>query len=160
MYQTILVPLDGSKRAEAILEHVEGLAHFSKARVIFLAALDYTHRAGGEGIQSNLDEGELDRKTKRAESYLADLTKKFTEKDIQAQSKIIFGPAVDVITDVAKEENVDLIAIASHGRTGVARVFYGSITAGLLQVVDRPILLIRSRGLKVDSTIMWGRDVI
>lgn len=158
MYQTILVPLDGSKRAEAILEHVE--AHFSKARVIFLAALEHTHRVAGEGIQSNLDEGELDRKMKRAESYLADLTNKFIEKDIQAQSKIIYGPAVDVITDVAKEENVDLIAIASHGRTGMARVFYGSISAGLLQVVDRPILLIRSRGLKVDSTIMWGRDMI
>lgn len=160
MYQTILVPLDGSKRAEAILEHVEVLAQFCKARVIFLAALEHTHRVPGEGIQSNIDAGELDRKMDRAEAYLTDLTNKFMEKDIHAQSKIIYGPAVDVITDVAKDENVDLIAIASHGRTGVARVFYGSITAGLLQVVDRPILLIRSRGLKVDSTIMWGRDVI
>ena len=160
MYHTILVPLDGSKRAEAILEHVEKLAQFFKSRVIFLAALEHTHRAGGEGIQSNLDEGEFDRKTEFAESYLANLANTFQEKDIQAESKMIYGPAVDVITDVAKEENVDLIAIASHGRTGVGRVFYGSISAGLLQVVDRPILLIRSRGLQVDSTIMWGRDVI
>jgi len=67
---------------------------------------------------------------------------------------------VAVITKVAEEEGADLIAIASHGRTGLERVFYGSIAAGLLQVVDRPLLLIRSRGLKVDKTIRWGQDMI
>jgi nucleotide-binding universal stress UspA family protein len=40
---------------------------------------------------------------------------------------------------------VDLIALASHGRGGLARVFYGSVAAGLLHRVDRPLLIIRSR---------------
>ena len=65
-----------------------------------------------------------------------------------------------MIKRVAEEQNADLIAIASHGRSGLERVFYGSVTAGLIQVVDRPLLLIRSRGIKVDSTIQWGKDVI
>ena len=160
MYNTILVPLDGSRRAEAILDHVENLASSSRAKVVFLTALEHKIRVGGDGIQSHLDEGELDQKTHKAESYLADLTDKFAKKDIQAQSRVIYGPAVDVITEVAEEEDTDLIAIASHGRTGLGRVFYGSIAAGLLQVVDRPLLLIRSRSIKVDSTLRWGHDVI
>jgi nucleotide-binding universal stress UspA family protein len=160
MYKTILVPLDGSRRAESILHHVEGLARFSRAKIILLTALEHKIRAGGEGVQSHLDEGELEQRTYKAKSYLADLSEKFKQKDIQSISHVIYGPAVEVITKVAEEENADLIAVASHGRTGLERVFYGSISAGLLQVVDRPLLLIRSRGMKVDSTIQWGKDVI
>jgi len=160
MYKTILVPLDGSRRAETILDHVEELAHSSRAKIIFLTALEHKFRVGGEGIQSHLDGGELEQKMNKAESYLADLTDKFNKKDIQAQLRVIYGPAVEVITKIAEEESADLIAIASHGRTGLNRVFYGSIAAGLLQVVDRPLLLIRSRGIKIDSTIRWGQDMI
>jgi len=45
-----------------------------------------------------------------------------------------------------EREGADLIAMASHGRTGLARVFYGSVAAGILHKVDRPLLLIRSEG--------------
>jgi nucleotide-binding universal stress UspA family protein len=54
------------------------------------------------------------------------------------------GPVVRTILDVAQRENVDLIAMASHGRTGLARVYYGSVAAGVLHQVDRPLLLIRA----------------
>jgi len=160
MYNTILVPLDGSRRAETILNHVEEVAHSSQPKIIFLTALENKFRVGGDGIQSHLDGGELEQKMNKAESYLADLCNKFNKKDIQAELRVIYGPAVEVITKVAEEEGADLIAIASHGRTGLDRVFYGSIAAGLLQVVNRPLLLIRSRGIKIDSIIRWGQDMI
>lgn len=160
MYQTILVPLDGSRRAESVLDHVEGLARSSRAKVIFLTALEHKIRAGGEGIQSHLDEGELEQRMFKAKAYLADLSEKFKLKDIRSIPLVVYGPAIEVINKVAEEEKADLIAVASHGRTGLERVFYGSIAAGLLQVVDRPLLLIRSRGIRVDSTIQWGKDVI
>ena len=54
------------------------------------------------------------------------------------------GPIVERIIDVAGGEDADLIAIASHGRTGLSRVFYGSVAAGLLHRIDRPLLIIRS----------------
>jgi nucleotide-binding universal stress UspA family protein len=54
---------------------------------------------------------------------------------------------VDKILAIAQRENVDMIAIASHGRSGLSRVFYGSVTAGVLQKIDRPILVIRSRNI-------------
>jgi nucleotide-binding universal stress UspA family protein len=49
------------------------------------------------------------------------------------------------IVNAAEKEGVDLIAIASHGRSGLSRAFYGSVTAALLQRIDRPLLLIRSQ---------------
>jgi nucleotide-binding universal stress UspA family protein len=52
---------------------------------------------------------------------------------------------VKAILDAAKSENADLLAMASHGRSGLSRTFYGSISAGVLQRIDRPLLLIRSR---------------
>ena len=77
MYKTILVPLDGSKRAESILDHVENLARFSRAKIILLTALEHKIRAGGEGVQSHLDEGELEQRMFKAKSYLAGLSEKF-----------------------------------------------------------------------------------
>jgi nucleotide-binding universal stress UspA family protein len=55
------------------------------------------------------------------------------------------GPVVSTILCVAQREAVDLIAMASHGRSGLSRAFYGSVAAGVLNQVDRPMLLIRAR---------------
>jgi nucleotide-binding universal stress UspA family protein len=52
---------------------------------------------------------------------------------------------VEKIISMAAQEGVDLIAPAGHGRGGLSRVFYGSVAAGLLHRVDRPLLVIRSR---------------
>jgi nucleotide-binding universal stress UspA family protein len=51
---------------------------------------------------------------------------------------------VEEIINRAERSKVDLIAMASHGRTGLSRVFYGSVAAGILHKVDRPLFLIRS----------------
>ena len=55
------------------------------------------------------------------------------------------GPVVKEILDFAEEEKVDLIALSSHGRTGLSRLFYGSVAAGILHQVDRPLLVIRAQ---------------
>lgn len=51
---------------------------------------------------------------------------------------------MQAILNAAKSEKADLIAMASHGRTGLSRVFYGSVAEGVLHRVDRPLLIIRS----------------
>ena len=50
-----------------------------------------------------------------------------------------------IICQTAEQENVDLIAMASHGRTAAARFFYGSVAAGVLNRIDRPLRMIRSK---------------
>ena len=145
MYSTILVPLDGSKRAEAILRHVEDLAGRYSATVVFLRVIEpVPPSVGHEGAYSLLPE-HFERWTKQAESYLAALQGEFREKGIEARTRVVSGPVVDVIIRAAEREGADLIAMASHGRTGLAQVFYGSVAAGVLHRVDRPLLLIRAR---------------
>ena len=147
MYNTILVPLDGSRRAEAILRHVEELAQRYDARVIFLQVVEPVPLLVGlRGAEVALEQLEMGRRTKEAESYLAGLQGEFREKGIEARARVVHGPVVEAIINAAEREGADLIAIASHGRSGLPQVFYGSVAAGVLHRVDRPLLLIRSRG--------------
>ena len=148
MYDVILVPLDGSKRAEAILRHVEEIALRFDAKVIFLQVVEPTPPTqtlgplGDIGLyQENLEE-----QMEQAESYLSTLRGEFREKGIEARTHVAYGTVVETIVNTAQRESADLIAMASHGRSGLSRVFYGSVTAGVLQRVDRPLLLIRSQG--------------
>ena len=146
MYNTILVPLDGSKRAEAILPHAEALAQCHGAKVVFLEVVEAPPLAAGSEIAffENFQE-ELEQRTKQARVYLAGLEGEFREKGIEARVRVVHGPVVEAILNAAERENADLIVLASHGRSGVSRVFYGSVAAGILQRADRPLLLIRSR---------------
>jgi nucleotide-binding universal stress UspA family protein len=147
MYNTILVPLDGSKRAEAILPHVEELAQRYDAKVIFLQVVEPIPLiVGPEGAHMALHQQELEQRTREAETHLAGLQGEFREKGIRARARIVYGPVVEAILHAAEREGADLIAIASHGRSGLSQVFYGSVAAGVLHRVDRPLLLIRSRG--------------
>ncbi len=147
MYSKILVPLDGSMRAEAVLRHVEELAQRFAARVILLRVVDRVAPIGAvEPAYADLRQQEMERGTRDARAYLAPLQGQLREKGIDAHTSIAYGRVVDAILQTAASEAVDLIAIASHGRSGLSRVFYGSVAAGLLQRSHRPLLLVPSRG--------------
>ena len=146
MYQKILVPLDGSKRAECILPHVESLARMYGAKVILLQVVHMIILGDGYmNVQYEASMAANQQALKEADAYLkmvsADLSKKGVRSEQIAQS----GPVVETILDNAEKKKVDLIAMASHGRTGLSRVFYGSIAAGVIHRIDRPLLVIRSR---------------
>lgn len=145
MYKTILVPLDGSQRAETILPQVEEVAKRFDAKVIFMQVIEpYLVVADPYGAMApNVDA--FEQQTSDAEIYLSALRGEFREKGIEAEEFVEHGPIVETIIDVAEREEADLIAMASHGRSGLARVFYGSVAAGVLHRVDRPLLLIRSQ---------------
>lgn len=149
MYNTILVPLDGSERAEAILSHVIELAKKFAAKVILLEAVEQKLIFTGDleiSAVSKADE-DLAKHIKNAETYIKGVKEKLEQQGIQVTSRIMQGPPVEAIIAMAKETNADLIAMASHGRSGLGRVFYGSVAAGILQKVDRPLLIIRSSEL-------------
>jgi nucleotide-binding universal stress UspA family protein len=91
-----------------------------------------------------LEQYALEQHAQEAETYLATQQDKLQKKNISSQVRIAYGPVVEEITEAAQREGAELIAMASHGRTGLDRVFYGSVAAGVLHRVDRPLLLIRS----------------
>jgi nucleotide-binding universal stress UspA family protein len=145
MYNKILVPLDGSKLAEAILPHVEDLAQHYKATVILMSVVEWEPLIiAPEPLYAGFDPQERERRFKEVETYLAGQQGEFRQKGIETKIILGEGPVAQTIIGVAEKEGVDLIAMASHGRTGLARVFYGSVAAGVLHKVDRPLLLIRS----------------
>jgi nucleotide-binding universal stress UspA family protein len=145
MYHEILVPLDGSKRAEAILDHIEDIAKSNDATLIFLKVEE-------EPIMLERDEvidiekyhEAFVKKIALSQDYLDDLQGRFNEKGIDADTKLSYGSVVKAILNTAAETDTDLIAMATHGLSGLARVSYGSVAAGVLQAADIPILLIRS----------------
>lgn len=145
MYQTILVPLDGSKRAEAILSHAELIGEQNSATVVFLKVED-------EPISLHRDEvidmveyhSMFERQKARSQSYLATIQSRFSERNIQTDIRLVYGPVVKSILETASDVDADLIAMATHGWSGLTRVSYGSVAAGVLQAAEIPILLIRS----------------
>ncbi|NJN97237.1 MAG: universal stress protein [Anaerolineales bacterium] len=147
MYNTILVPLDGSQRAEAILPHVENLALCHSSKVVLLQVVE-PKPLMIDGTNAVPDLVEYEHHLKEAQVYLTRWQSKFQEKGIEARIHLPEGgPVVTQIIHVAENENAELIAMASHGRTGLARVFYGSVAAGVLHRIDRPLLLIRSEDI-------------
>lgn len=146
MYKKILVPLDGSKRAEAVLPHVEELVCNNETQIILIHVIEpqfvFTDTHGSTFL--NLEEVSREIMQERAESYLSQVEKRIIEKEISVKSIIDYGSIAHAIIAAAKQESVDLIAMASHGRTGLAHVFYGSVAASVLHLVDRPLLLIRA----------------
>ena len=146
MYKKILVPLDGSDRAEAILPHVEELAKRYESQVVFMRVVEGDYFVPGyqEVVDISGYEQEYARRKKEVETYLEDIKRRFSDKGIKNKPIISYDSVVQSILNTAEAEEVDLIALASHGRSGLARAFYGSVASGVLNRIDRPLLIIRS----------------
>jgi len=146
MYKNILVPLDGSKRAERILRHVEELALCYKSKVIFFRVFRSPMVTGYDATELEMFHKNCEALLNEAQQYVDALAGEFRDKGIASSSRVALGPVVNEILHCAERENVDLIAMSSHGRGGLSRLFYGSVASGVLNRVDRPLLVIRSRG--------------
>lgn len=145
MYKKILVPLDGSPRAEAILEHLSAWAPQPGGEVVLLLVVQPPIvTAGFKTISVEKSREEAQRLTAEGQTYLAQVAQRMNDQGFSGRGVVEVGAVVEVIMEVAGREEVDLIAMASHGRSGLSWVFYGSVAAGVLQQVDRPLLLIRS----------------
>jgi nucleotide-binding universal stress UspA family protein len=152
MYRKALVPLDGSELAEAILPHVEELARPFGTTVILLQIVELVHMvdpskaaAGAFEAMPQQTAETAEQAARSAKAYLDGLAQVLAEKGIHAHSRVAFGPIVATIMDNARREDADLIAMASHGRTGKSDVYYGSVAAGILQRIDRPLLIVRAQ---------------
>lgn len=146
MYAKILVPLDGSRRAEAILPHVNALAEQFESRVIFMQVMEpyYAMVAPYDSVPYYGEASERQRYAE-AEAYLSAHVADIRDRGLEGDAYLVYsGDVVRTILETSVRENADLIAMASHGRSGLGRVFYGSVAAGVLHGADRPLLLIRS----------------
>jgi len=145
MYKKILVPLDGSKLAEAALHHAESLAGRYGATLILLSVVTAPTINTGPGMETvQLFETEFEARRQEAEQYLQHLSNSLSKRNIQVRTAIKLEPVVGSIVAQANESVVDLVVIASHGRSGLGRVFFGSVAAGVLNRIEQPLMVIRS----------------
>jgi nucleotide-binding universal stress UspA family protein len=85
-----------------------------------------------------------------AENYLGKLVKQTRYEDVNIQSEIISGKAADSIAEYAIKNGVDLIVMATHGRSGVSRWVWGSVAGRVLRSACVPILMVRAPGCVPD----------
>jgi nucleotide-binding universal stress UspA family protein len=149
MYNKILVPLDGSKRAEAILPHAAEMANRYGAEIIFLRVEElFVMLEWDEVVDLENCREKFEARRKTSEAYLTRLKTEFQDKGIRADARLVHGPVVKSLLSVAEDMDVDIVLMASHGIGGLHRTFYGSVTASALQKIDRPLLIIRTRRLE------------
>ena len=144
MFEKILVPLDGSSIAQGILPCVKTLARGFRSGII----LFHTAEAPVEpqGRQKKYAQETLDRIRSLAEEYLAGVAKELRRERFKVESKVGSGGVASSITDFAEAEKVDLIAMSTHGRAGLARWMLGSAPDRVLRHAEQPVLLVRPTG--------------
>lgn len=135
MIERIVVPLDGSLTAEAILPHVRRLLYRQDAEVILVRAV--------VPIPSENSIMLVDAELGAAREYVLGQVDRLERAGVRVRHVVRIGSPVGVILDVAEEMKATLIALATHGATGVKRFLFGSIAEGLLRKSPVPVLLVR-----------------
>jgi nucleotide-binding universal stress UspA family protein len=138
MLERILVPLDGSPLAEAVLTQVRRILYRKDAEILLVRAVSVPPSL--EGMSDELP-GLL---RTQAFTYLQRIEEDLLSQGARARSIVREGEAADVILDVAEEEHAGLIAMSTHGRSGLARWALGSVTERVLHASKVPVLAVRS----------------
>ena len=153
MYSHILAPLDGSELAECILPHLEsisrgsGRAKISLVRVFDPDILPATDPTSAEfGLTKSDRKHIVKQRTRAAETYLKNLQQRLIWDWADIKIRVIVGSPAESLARYANEEGIDLIIIASHGRSGIKRLIMGSIADQILHSSGSPVLLIRAPG--------------
>ncbi len=151
MYERILVPLDGSKVGEAALPYVEGLVSklSSKLKVeatLFqvVSSLTYYVVAGEASARIPYTEKEIEQIKRKAADYLNKAGEGLRSKGAIVKCKVGVGEAAEEIIKATDEINADLIAMSTHGRSGISRWAFGSVTDKVLRGGNKPMLIVRA----------------
>lgn len=147
MYRHILVPLDGSALAEQVLPHVHALAaNEGTTKITLLRAVPpiFTTSVDYSGMLATTTEA-ITQMEQEALDYLQHVAKQFQSEGYEVHTEISSLPPAEAIIEYAENHNVDLIVIATHGRSGLSRWVFGSVTQKVVQVAPTPVLVIRPR---------------
>ena len=147
----ILVPLDGSPLAECILPCVEQIASGTHCGVVLLRIAEPmrlvnvgTYATGFRARQYERDQRELiDHAKSTALLYLSKREKQLCAKSIKTETACLLGRPAESILQWADEFAVDVIALASHGFSGIGRWAFGSVASRIVEGARQPVLLVR-----------------
>lgn len=142
MYQRVVIPLDGSPIAESILPFISKIAgpldmEVILIRVVPLAPEQVMGIASTVGIES-VEAGE-----REAQRYLGAQVEELWAKGLRAQAQVVIGDPASEIVACARKVGADLIAMTTHGRSGLSRLVMGSVAEQVLHLAAIPVFLMR-----------------
>ena len=156
MYSKMLVPLDGSELAEAILPHVEALGKGMNLDTILVRvvrpvgdvpvaeAVNLPFSAiAPEPVAPVTTEDKTQNEVEHAQSYLARIEERLRDKGVRVRSVVLVGSPAEEIVSYSKMGDIDVVAMCTHGRTGVQRVVYGSVAGAVMRQTGIPVLMLR-----------------
>lgn len=148
-FDKILIPLDGSRFAEAALpKAVELVGNNPDATLILLRAAEATSFPGVDLIGAQVTV------VHEAEDYLETVAARLREDGVPGvRTSVWYGAAAPAILEAARLTNPDLIMMSTHGRSGISRLVVGSVAESVLRATRTPIFLIRVEGTPAETPV-------
>ena len=153
VFKRALVPLDGSKESEAVIPYIEELASRLGAEVTLLQVLAIVYHvyvSGEAAVQVPYTEEEMKPLKASAESYLEKVGSGLKGKGVTTKCQVRVGAAGHEIIKLADEIGADIVAMSTHGRSGVGRLVFGSVAEKVVRTGNTPVLLVRTPGASVE----------
>ena len=151
MYQRILLPLDGSKIGEAAIPVIDDLVTKlkpePKVEIILLQVITSTTHwviAGEASAPIQYTEKEMEMITKNSRDYLEKAGERLRNKGAIVKTVVKVGNAEEQIVKTVDETKADLIAMSTHGRSGLGRLAFGSVTDKILRIAPVPVLTVKA----------------
>ncbi len=149
MYQKILAPLDGSKFSECIVEHVSAVATGCRVPEVVLLRVVEPMSTQVYDIPDSFRREVQEKAKTEAKAYLAKLAKNLKQEGIATKTAIVQGEPAEEILDYANKNQVDLITMSTHGRSGVSRWTFGSVTDRVIRQSTVPVLIASPLGCRI-----------
>lgn len=143
LYRNILVPLDGSEFAAQALEQARTLATCTNATLTLVSAVPEMP-VFSEVVTAPAVPTDWEDETAATKSYLAQTEQRLKSEGFTVSCYTEYGPPAEVILRLADTVHADLIVMATHGRSGFARLWLGSVAVRVMQASTRPVLLVRA----------------
>ena len=140
--ERIILPLDGSPLAEQAVPHAETLAKALSLEIILVRAVNFVYPAYSYPIYAQLDSLTEDR-VEEAGEYLGGVCRDLKSRGLTVRTTVLRGTPGPALLDFARRTPNNLIAMTTHGRSGMSRMLMGSVTDALIRASDDPVLVIR-----------------
>lgn len=150
MYEKVLLPLDGSKQSECILDHVRMLAESCGISKLVLLRVIEPYSPTMATHVGDVTAREVNENAHReAEEYLSYVTDPLRPHCGGVETVVVEGNAAYEIVEYAKKHGIDLIAMSTHGKSGIVRWTVGSVTRHVSDHWPGPLLTIPPAGCRL-----------
>lgn len=142
----VLVPLDGSERAEAALDAVKALPRATEAHYVLLRIVRYPDELVSAYMPGTIQMSQqvVDEGLREGKAYMDRLSARLRSDGLEVETRVsVESRPASAILSFAEENGIDLIAMATHGRGGVPRAVMGSVTDKIVRGAHVPVLVVR-----------------